>query len=202
MSVKTILHISDTHGKHNQLGELPHADMIIHSGDFTLGGSEGEVMDFLNWFLDLPHRHKILVAGNHDDCLYGANIDGLDSNCHYLCNSDVTIEGLRIYGLPLFMNDCISDEHERQIEAIPDDIDILVSHEPPLGILDLSGSTHYGSPSLLTKVAAIKPCYHLFGHIHDARGRYKTGDTVFINSAVVDENYNLCGSELNLINVL
>lgn len=32
----TILHISDTHGKHHQLRELPLADILVHSGDFTM----------------------------------------------------------------------------------------------------------------------------------------------------------------------
>ena len=56
----TILHISDTHGLHNQLTDLPAADVIVHSGDFTLGGSEKEAIDFMQWFSDLPYKHKVL----------------------------------------------------------------------------------------------------------------------------------------------
>ena len=67
----TILHISDTHGKHNQLRDLPLADVLVHSGDFTMAGTEEEAIEFLEWFLNQPHLHKILVAGNHDDCLGG-----------------------------------------------------------------------------------------------------------------------------------
>ena len=37
-----IIHISDTHGYHRWLTELPEADIIVHSGDFTMAGSEQE----------------------------------------------------------------------------------------------------------------------------------------------------------------
>lgn len=43
----TILHISDIHGLHNQLTTLPAADVIVQSGDFTLGGSEKEAIEFM-----------------------------------------------------------------------------------------------------------------------------------------------------------
>lgn len=80
-----ILHLSDTHGWHRRLGDLPATDVVVHSGDSTMSGSEAEAIDFLNWFCSLPHRHKIFICGNHDACLYGAGIDGLDGNVHYLC---------------------------------------------------------------------------------------------------------------------
>ena len=72
-----ILHISDTHGQHGRLKDLPEADVIVHSGDFTFGGEVREAIDFFNWFCDLPYAHKIVIAGNHDDCLYDANIEGI-----------------------------------------------------------------------------------------------------------------------------
>ena len=68
-----ILHISDTHGKHHQLRDLPEADVVVHTGDITEDGTEEEVKDFIEWFCSLPYKHKIFIAGNHDDCLYGAN---------------------------------------------------------------------------------------------------------------------------------
>lgn len=100
-----ILHLSDTHGAHRSLGSLPEADVIVHSGDIAMNGSSSEVLDFMRWFSALPYAHKIFVAGNHDACLYGAVIDGLDSNCHYLCNSSVEIDGVTFYGVPMFMED-------------------------------------------------------------------------------------------------
>ena len=123
-----ILHFSDTHGLHRRLARLPDADVIVHSGDFTMNGSEAEALDFMKWFCDLPHLHKIFICGNHDNCLYGAKIDGLDKNVYYLCNSGVTIENIKFYGAPMFVEDCISNRQSRHYAAIPADTDVLITH--------------------------------------------------------------------------
>ena len=87
-----ILHLSDTHGQHNRLPELPWADVIIHSGDFCFGGPKREIIDFLNWFCYPPYKYKILIAGNHDDFLWDSEIEFLHENCYGLSYSCVTIE--------------------------------------------------------------------------------------------------------------
>ena len=69
-----ILHLSDTHGLHHLIHDLPEADVIVHSGDISHNGTESEVLDFLNWFIGLPYPHKIFVTGNHDLCLRDAEI--------------------------------------------------------------------------------------------------------------------------------
>ena len=80
-----IVQISDTHGRHHLLKNLPDGDVLIHCGDFSDNGTEEEVLDFLNWFIDLPHPHKIFVTGNHDLCLWDAdNIEDLPDNMHFL----------------------------------------------------------------------------------------------------------------------
>ena len=61
-----ILHLSDTHGLHHRIKDMPEADVIIHSGDISNSGTEEEVLDFLNWMIKLPYQHKIFVTGNHD----------------------------------------------------------------------------------------------------------------------------------------
>lgn len=64
-----ILLLSDTHGSHRDLGSLPEADVIVHSGYIAMNGSSSEVLDFMRWFSALPYAHKNFVAGNHDACL-------------------------------------------------------------------------------------------------------------------------------------
>lgn len=64
-----ILHLSDTHNQHKNLGNLPEADLIIHSGDFSFAGTESEFRDFLKWFLNLNCQYKIFIGGNHDGFL-------------------------------------------------------------------------------------------------------------------------------------
>lgn len=193
-----ILHLSDTHGCHHRLQELPDADVVVHSGDFCMVGSEQEAIDFLNWFCDLPYRHKIFICGNHDDCLYGANIDGLDSNVHNLCNSGIEIDGLKFYGVPMFMSDCLTHRQRRHYSRIPTDTDILITHSPASGILDFNDNINYGSKELLNVVSMIKPRIHLFGHIHKQHGITAIGTTIFSNGAIMNEDY----SKLNHPNII
>lgn len=185
-----IVHISDTHGCHHQLRNLPEADVAVHSGDFTMNGSEEEALDFMNWFCDLPYKHKIFICGNHDECLYGANIEGLDSNVHYLCNSGVEIDGVTFYGVPMFMRDCISEGQSYNYRQIPSDTKVLITHAPPFGILDYDDSNNYGSEELLSIVSAIKPRLHLFGHIHRPHGMITRGQTTFSNGVILSANYS------------
>lgn len=80
-----ILHLSDTHGLHHRLDDMPEADVIVHSGGISNSGTEEEVLDFLNWFIELPYPHKIFVTGNHDLCLWEAEgIEDLPGNIHFL----------------------------------------------------------------------------------------------------------------------
>lgn len=185
-----ILHLSDTHGFHRRLSNIPDADVLVHSGDFTMTGTEQEAIDFLNWFCDLPYDHKIFICGNHDDCLYGANIDGLDANVYYLCNSSVEIDGVKFYGVPMFMNECITDRQSRNIANIPADTDVLITHSPAYGILDFDDNINYGDEQLLTKVMNVKPRLHLFGHIHSQHGITTEHGITFSNGAIINADYN------------
>ena len=145
----------------------------------------------------------MLVAGNHDASLYGAHLDGHDGNVHYLCSSGVEIEGLKFWGVPMFMEDCISGKQEQLYAAITEDTDILVTHTPPYGMLDRDGSILYGSRELLERVRVIHPRLHLFGHIHKSHGTTSDGVTVFCNAAIMEEGYdNLNAPNLLSINVL
>ena len=185
-----ILHISDTHSKHQLLEKMPRADIIIHSGDASFSGSEDEVLDFLNWFCDLDYEHKIFVAGNHDDCLYGEQIEGLPNDCHYLCHSGIEISGVKFFGIPLFISETIREGHMAQlITQIPENTNVLISHSPPYGILDFDDDINYGCHNLLQAVERINPCYHLFGHIHAAHGIKKNGQTTFVNSSIMNGMY-------------
>lgn len=193
-----ILHLSDTHGCHHRLQNLPEADVVVHSGDFTMTGSEQEVIDFLNWFCDLQYAHKIFICGNHDDCLYGANIGGLDANVHYLCNSGIEIDRVKFYGVPMFMDDCVTDRQAKNIAKIPDDTDVLITHSPAYGILDFDDNINYGDEQLLIKVMEVHPRLHLFGHIHAQHGIIVDYGITFSNGAIMNADY----TNLNQPNIL
>ena len=181
----TILHLSDTHGLHRQMEHLPLADVAVHSGDFCEEGTVEEVEDFVEWFASLPHKYKLFIAGNHDVCLHGAMIEGLPDGVHYLCNSGIEIDGVRFYGVPMFVADEVSGEYDASIAQIPTDTYVLVTHQPPYGILDNAEGVCYGNTSLLSRVLCIKPRLHLFGHVHKTNGKTASHDTLFVNSSIV-----------------
>lgn len=67
-----IVVISDTHELH-RLISVPDGDILLHAGDvlaadrLSLGYfSTRRLKDFFKWFNELPHQHKIVIAGNHD----------------------------------------------------------------------------------------------------------------------------------------
>ena len=173
-----ILQISDTHNNHRRLANLPPADVIVHCGDFTEMGTEQETLDFLNWFIDLPYKHKIFVTGNHDDC---PSIDGLPENVHFLQDKACVIEGIKFFGLAYTHSETL----------IPDEVDVLVTHEPPVMILDESSGKNWGNLPLLERVFQVQPKCHLFGHAHDAFGKEVIDGILFSNGAVLDDAYNL-----------
>ena len=173
-----ILHLSDTHGLHHQIKDLPEADVIIHSGDISHNGDENEVLDFLNWYIELPYRHKIFVTGNHDLCLWDAEgIEDLPDNLYFLQDRGVEIDGVKFFGLGY--------DHSEQL--IPDDTDIVVTHEPPVMILDCSAGTHWGNAPLRNRIFVVKPRYHLFGHAHESYGTIKQDGIVFSNASLLDD---------------
>ena len=188
-----ILHISDTHSKHRELHPLPDADMIIHSGDFTFAGSENEAYDFINWFCDLPFQQKILIAGNHDMCMYGVDsIDGLPNNVHYLCNNSIEIDNVTFFGIPMFMEVIMDGSFDRMINDIPDNTNVLITHQAPYGFCDEYNGHHCGDRVLREKIDMLPSLRcHLFGHQHEANAIIVRNGITFSNAAVLDNQYNL-----------
>lgn len=59
----TVVCISDTHGTQPP---LPDGDLLLHAGDFTRWGTFRELQAHLTWLAQQPHKHKVVIAGNHD----------------------------------------------------------------------------------------------------------------------------------------
>ncbi len=173
-----IFAFADTHGAHRKL-EIPvDADIIICAGDAVEDDLKGgEYDDFLEWFSAQPGKYKIFVPGNHE---LSFDVDAADSirplfdeHGIILLEDAVDDYGGVVIG-SIFGNSRIADED------IPTDLDVLVTHYPPMGILDEG----FGSPEILNFVLKAKPAYHLFGHIHKTAGEESAGiGTRFINIA-------------------
>jgi Icc-related predicted phosphoesterase len=187
--------MADTHGRHRELN-VPGADILIHAGDLTGRGTRGQVENALEWLKSLPHRHKVLVAGNHD--FFYENEPELaqaltrEAGVIYLRDSEVTLEGLRIWGSPWqprFFDWAFNLDRGEPLDAkwrlIPEGIDVLVTHGPPRGFGDrVSRGERVGCERLLAHLERVKPRVHLFGHIHEDRGEWQLGPTRVINCTV------------------
>lgn len=196
--------ISDTHRLHDKI-TMPEADMVIHGGDISGMGREMEVISFLDWFSKLPHKYKIFISGNHDwlfekDPMFASALVKSYPNIIYLEDSGTEIEGIKIWGSPVqptFYNWAFNRERGAEIkkhwDAIPEGTDILITHGPPHGILDITKMTeeHTGCEELLKRVIEVRPTWHIFGHIHSASGIYETEHTTFINASVLDDYYKV-----------
>ena len=197
-----IVAISDTHGYHQQV-QLPKGDLLIHAGDVSKRGLEAEIVDFLNWFQQQDFKHKIFIAGNHDFFFEKAEAqviaDLIPPNVTYLNDSGITIEGINIWGSPVqpwFYNWAFNRQRGEEIDQhwqlIPKNTDILITHGPPKGILDLtSRGLQVGCEKLLEKIQEVAPIYSIFGHIHEARGVVQRPHTQFINASVVNLGYQV-----------
>jgi Icc-related predicted phosphoesterase len=180
-----LLHLSDTHCLHRKIRDLPFADVLVHSGDISNSGTEEEVLDFINWLIELPYQHKIFVTGNNDLCLWDAeNIEDLPENVHFLQDRNVTIDGIKFFGLG----------YNHPEALIPADSDVVVTHEPPVMILDESAGVHWGNVPLRNRILQVKPRYHLFGHAHNGYGTVERDGIVFSNAALLDDMNRLVGN--------
>lgn len=210
--------ISDTHLNHHNL-QLPDGDILIHTGDATAIGFYSKTKEFLEWMAKQPYTYKIFVPGNHDwsfDCndaynkfhhcnTYPQDIDkdrikllefAANNNIHILINQTVEIEGLKIFGsaeTPEFYNWAFNRTEEQLAQtysAIPTDIDILPTHGPPKGILDISEGESLGSTSLSEAITNLKQLkLHIFGHIHPSYGYKESNGVHYINASICN-NYN------------
>ena len=202
--------ISDTHGLHKHL-DVQSGDIVIHAGDMTNRGYIYETIQFMDWFDGLEFDTKILVAGNHDFFFQDQRSELVQllqqyPNVAYL-EDNLEIVGkdyqssIKVYGSPwqpefhswAFNLPRCGDELKEKWDMIPVDTDILVTHGPPQGILDMSGppwnQPNLGCELLRLRVDQIKPKIHVFGHIHGSFGYKYINGTHFINAAVLNERY-------------
>ena len=56
-----ILHLSDPHNCHNWLRELPEADVVVHSGDFCMAGTEQEALDFVTYRISIRFLFVVIM---------------------------------------------------------------------------------------------------------------------------------------------
>ncbi len=197
-----IVCISDTHGMHDQVA-VPDGDVLIHAGDLSSRGAEREIAAFGRWFAAQPHAYKIVIAGNHD---FLFESDGERARAlveapgvTYLQDSGVEIEGVRFWGSPWqpwfydwAFNLQRGPELERVWAGIPASAQVLITHGPPLGILDevARNGESVGCEALLDRLGALDVGLHVFGHIHEAYGVHESADgRISVNASIATLRY-------------
>ncbi|KAI4159413.1 MAG: hypothetical protein L6R39_000391 [Caloplaca ligustica] len=179
--------ISDTHGKETA---IPDGDVLIHAGDLTSQGTAAEIQEQVDWIASLPHRYKVIVAGNHDSFFDPRSRHESDHDraidfkgIRYLQHSSVTLDfpgvknrRLTFHGapqIPACGGDDFAFQYSRHQDpwsgTIPHSTNVLVTHTPPRHHLDLPHGM--GCKYLLKEVWAVKPKVHVFGHVHAGYGR-------------------------------
>jgi len=57
--------ISDTHNRTNNL-KLPEGDILVHAGDFSNVGLEGDIYRFTEFLSNQHHKYKVRVTDTHN----------------------------------------------------------------------------------------------------------------------------------------
>lgn len=168
------------------------------------------------WLAGTPAVHKVLTWGNHDWC--GQACSFREDSPRYARTTDLQIlvdeqtivpaagpgeRDVTVWATPwsnTFMRWAFMKE-PRDLEpvyaAIPEGIDILVSHQPPYGHVDevfdpVAGRlVHLGSRELLAAIERVRPKVVVCGHIHGGFGRSEHEGIPIYNVSILDERYRL-----------
>jgi Icc-related predicted phosphoesterase len=195
-----IVAMADTHGYHAQL-QVPPGDLLVHAGDLTARGTLAQLAAVADWLRAQPHRHKVVIAGNHDFALQRspAEARALFHGLTYLEDQAVTLDGVRLWGSPWqpwFHDWAFNLRRGPAIDAkwalIPEGLDLLVTHGPPAGFGDRCvDGERVGCADLTRQLSRAKPRFHLYGHIHEDPGAWDVGSTRCLN-VTVDECQRPC----------
>lgn len=202
--------MADMHGHLPYVGDIPKGDLLLIAGDvcpvwnhekkFTADWLRGA---FTDWLHEVPFPQIVGISGNHDFVLDESKI-GYELPWNFLISDSVVIDGLKIWGSPMtpkFGNwASMAPDHILHMvwDTIPEDVDILMVHGPAYMYGDTvnndwSIDKHAGSKSLAERLENGLPNLKLFvwGHIHEAYGRYDTPGRIQANVSILNEHYEV-----------
>jgi hypothetical protein len=122
-----------------------------------------------------------------------------DAGVEVLINESTEFERLKIWGSPVtppFHNWAFNWDPSKRLylwEQIPEGTDIVITHGPPMFILDevpeYDKIRHTGCSHLANRLLKIKPQLHLFGHIHEGFGETVKQGIRYVNASFMDGRY-------------
>ena len=215
-SIKVVA-ISDLHG---YLPEIPECDLLCICGDLVPLNVQANsrktrkwlTEEFKPWCESLPCHKVLFIAGNHD--IYFENLDFMkaqfpkDDKVTYLFNEEYKYQSKNgkiysIFGTPycqIFGNWAFmlpSKELEKAYSKIPENLDILMTHDAPFGISDILlqkeyyTGEHIGNKPLAKAILQKAPKIVCHGHLHSTSREFEElGYSKVVNCSIKDEHYN------------
>ena len=206
--------ISDLHGQLPKA--IPPCDLLIVAGDIcpdSFGGVRARKdpdrqlqwfeNEFVSWAEDQDAEFIVVTWGNHDWCGHLVPNGARGKRVDIVSGGPVLIDGIKLWLTP-WSNEFMGwawMKHHSELGAIyakiPDDVDILVSHQPPYGYGDVypdlgtGKMEHIASSELLYHIERIKPRVVVCGHLHGGHGTYQHGETTIYNVSVTNEGYQM-----------
>jgi len=173
-------------------GELPHARKILIAGNHDLSLHAASYAETAKRF---GHGAQEDVE---DTCAKVRAIVDAIPRCEYLVDSGTEVEGIRVWGSPWQPEFCDwafnlprGEPCREKWRMIPEGVDVLLTHGPPLGHGDLCSSGHRaGCLDLLDELQTrVRPRYHCFGHVHEGHGVTTDGSTTYVNASTCNLRY-------------
>lgn len=211
--------MSDLHG---YLPEINPCELVLICGDIVPLSAQGSSRytsrwyerAFKTWAESLPCNKVIFIAGNHElhfpnHYEYYKKMFPNNSKVTYLCHEEYIYKGpdgkeYSIFGTPYckeFGNWAFmlpDPELEERYSEIPENLDILITHDQPYGYGDVllqkdcpwANGKHIGNKMLMEAIAKKKPRYQLNGHLHSCNHNIIDIDgTIHYNVSLKDESY-------------
>ncbi|KAG8630108.1 hypothetical protein KVT40_001727 [Elsinoe batatas] len=190
-----IVCVSDTHGASPKDGafKLPRGDVLIHAGDLTNQGGHAEMKKTIDWIASSDYEVKIVVAGNHDLTLSPPSPTSTlpilnHPSILYLTHQPSLIRlssptgphtSFRLFASPY--SPLLSETYgaftytppqaDEIWSSIPLDTDVVVTHTPMRGHLDLHPRKgRVGCEALRRRMGEVRPALVVHGHVHEGRG--------------------------------
>jgi Calcineurin-like phosphoesterase len=190
---------------HGRFPKIQTCDVLVIAGDvlpIEFDRDDAACLLWCNkqfgpWLESLPAKYILGIGGNHDWLFDLHRMYADELPWTYLVDSGVEIDGIRFWGTPWVPNlqgwayYGSPATLEAAFGAVPEDIDVVISHSPPKGHLD-NPERLFGASQINDMLKRVKPKAFICGHIHEGYGveRGYRKHTDLYNVAHCDILYN------------
>ncbi len=197
-----LLAITDIHGRRNYDSKinsiLSRADLVVIAGDITNFGGKNDALAVLDTLKSL-NQNLLAVPGNCDQSEVtevlkheGINLHGEVKTFNNLCFFGIGGSGFTPFNTP-------QEYSDEEIELLLGNfreagrIQIFVSHAPPFDTkVDRTVmGIHVGGKHIRSFIEKHQPVLCICGHIHEARGIDRIGNTLIVNPGPFPKHYAL-----------